>query len=189
METKEIEKTVGSIPRRIAPVLFLLLTSCMNDHSWKPNDNRHASNNVRRDPPQKSVRETRERGHMHCYDHGLTTQKRVPDYGVYTHLNSWQGIAQNRNTDSRTCTQLNQKHNTATQSNVVDEGCKICAEEEAFKDYGKMRCTNCKNYVCSLCYEKILNSSEEYITHDYNSPMSVHTYQLKAQCPFCQKSF
>ena len=41
----------------------------------------------------------------------------------------------------------------------LKEGCEICCEEDAYKDYGATQCSECKKYIYQQCHDNIENAA------------------------------
>ena len=71
----------------------------------------------------------------------------------------------------------------------LKEGCEICCEEDAYKDYGATQCSECKKYIYQQCHDNIENAARGRQEYSYNTGQEGPTFQTTFACPFCKKPF
>jgi hypothetical protein len=97
-------------------------------------------------------------------------------------------------TDSCHPSMGNTKSNTSQHPNEMSQedlyaGCKICFEEDAFKnDKAAVQCLKCKRFICELCYESIKEKADLVHSHNYHNGWEI-PYKTQFKCPYCNNPY
>jgi hypothetical protein len=153
--------------------------SCTND--WQ-----HSQSGVDRMPDYRTHSRT------NGWQHSKSGVDRMPDYRTHSRTNDWQRSQSGVGTKSRQSaspTQTIIKKPSEMPADILEQGCSICYDEDAYKTQGAVQCSHCTGFVCQPCYRSLGVASEMPIVFDYHAPMSTGDYRLRRGCPFCRGSF